>query len=222
MINVINVTKRFNGITVLNNISFEVSDQLVAILGPTGTGKSVLLKIIVGLLKPDSGKVIIDKSDFNADSTDKNQVGFVFQHSALFDSLTVEENIGLPLRECSCLPEREINARIKEVANMLNLDTRLLDRNVTGLSGGERRIVAIARAIITDPEYIFYDEPTTGLDPVMHNKICDIIKSLSKPGILVTHNVDTIRQVGVKQVFSLKMGKLSLLDLDENQGLIKE
>jgi len=213
MIKVINITKRFDATVVLDNVSFEVSDQLVAIFGPTGTGKSVLLKIIVGLLKPDSGDIMIDQGE---------TIGFVFQHSALFDSLTVEENIGLPLRECFCLSEKEISKRIQRVIEMLNLDQRFLDRKVTGLSGGERKIVAIARAIITNPKYLFYDEPTTGLDSMMHEKICSTIKSLSKPGILVTHSLDTIKKIGVQNIFLLKMGKLSQMDLDKSQGLAKE
>jgi phospholipid/cholesterol/gamma-HCH transport system ATP-binding protein len=210
MIKVINISKTFDGIKILDDISIEVSGELVAILGPTGEGKTVLLKIITGLLKPDSGKVFIDQGE---------TLGYVFQHSALFDSLTVEENIRLPLEECSCLKEKEIRERVKIVTNMLDIEESFLKRNVTKLSGGERKIVAIGRAIINDPTYLLYDEPTTGLDQVTHDRICDIIRNLNKPGIVVTHNMDTIKKIGINIIYSLKSGRLSLYS---NHGLTKE
>jgi phospholipid/cholesterol/gamma-HCH transport system ATP-binding protein len=210
MIKVINITKIFDCIKVLDNISFEVSGELVAILGPTGEGKTVLLKIIAGLIKPDTGQVIIDKDE---------TFGFVFQHSSLFDSLTVEENIRLPLEECSCLTSTEINERVKSVAGLLNIDQNLLKRSVTEISGGERKIVAIGRAIINNPTYLLYDEPTAGLDPVTHDRICAIIKNLNKPGIVVTHNMETIKQIGAKTICLLKIGRISKL---ENREVIKE
>ena len=210
MIKVINVTKIFDCIKVLDDISFEVAGELVAILGPTGEGKTVLLKIIAGLIMPDTGQVIIDKDE---------TFGFVFQHSSLFDSLTVEENIRLPLEECSCLTSAEINERVKSVAGLLNIDQNFLKRSVTELSGGERKIVAIGRAIINNPTYLLYDEPTTGLDPVTHDRICAIIKNLNKPGIVVTHNMETIKQIGAKTIYLLKIGRIGKL---ENKEVIKE
>lgn len=204
---VINITKQFSDKIILNDISLEVKDELIAILGSTGVGKSVLLKIIAGLLKPTSGKVEIDKGE---------TTGFVFQHSALFDSLSVEQNIRLPLEECSSFSEKEINYKVKEVTEILHITDSMLKRSCNDLSGGERKIVAIARAIINNPTYLLYDEPTTGLDAVTHDKICHIIKSLNKPGVLVTHNKYTIRAVCINTIYLLKAGKLSLVTLDQD------
>lgn len=202
MIKVINVTKRFESRVILDNVSLEVKDNLVAILGPTGTGKTVLLKIIVGLMKPDSGQIIIDKNE---------TIGFVFQHSALFDSLTVRQNVSLPLEEKTDLSNEEINQRIEKIAKVLHLDQAFLNKSCLQLSGGERKITAIARAIITNPSYIFYDEPTTGLDSITHCYICEIVKNLAKPGIIVTHNFETLKMIDVNPILELKSGKLSLV-----------
>jgi phospholipid/cholesterol/gamma-HCH transport system ATP-binding protein len=213
MISIKNITKQFGNSVVLDNVSFEVSNELVVVLGPTGTGKTVLLKIIIGLTEPDSGKVIINEGE---------TIGFVFQHSALFDSLNVRENIALPLKEHLSISEKEIRARVESVAKILGLSIDFLKRNVTALSGGERKIVAIARAIINNPNYILYDEPTTGLDPITHDRICEIIKNLSKPGILVTHSRETIKRIGAKNIFLLKSGKLNKLSSVDSQELTKE
>lgn len=202
MIKVEYITKTIDSRKILDNISFEVSDELIAILGPTGVGKTILLKIIAGLLKPDAGRVIIDKDE---------TISFVFQHSALFDSMTVEENIRLPLIECSNCRETEIADKVKFLAETFHFDASFLKKNASQLSGGERKLVAISRAIINNPTYVFYDEPTTGLDPVTQNKICQVIKALNKPGILVTHNRDTIEKIEIKTIYQLQSGKLSPL-----------
>jgi phospholipid/cholesterol/gamma-HCH transport system ATP-binding protein len=213
MISIENITKQFGNSVVLDNVSFKVSNELVVVLGPTGTGKTILLKIIIGLTEPDAGKVIIDKGE---------TIGFVFQHSALFDSLNVGENIALPLKEHLPISEKEIRVRVESVAKVLGLSVDLLKINFTALSGGERKVVAIARAIINNPSYILYDEPTTGLDPITHDRICEIIKNLSKPGILVTHSRETIKMIGAKNIFLLKSGKLNKLSSVDSQELTKE
>jgi len=213
MIKVINIIKRFDSKIILDDINFEVADKLVAILGPTGAGKSVLLKIIAGLLKPDSGQVIIDKGE---------TLGFVFQHSALFDFLTVQGNISLPLKECGSFKPQEIKSKLSNGAKVLNIDDEFLLKSCNELSGGERKIIAIARAIITDPTYILYDEPTTGFDLVTHDRICTIIKNLSKPGIIVSHNIDTIRKTGVENIYLLNSGKIRLLNKNELDSLTRE
>lgn len=213
MIKVINITKIFNHTKVLDNISFEVSNELIAILGPTGEGKTVLLKIIAGLLKPDSGQISFSENE---------TIGFVFQHSALFDSLTVEENIRLSLEECSSLNRFEITEQVKSITNLLNIDQSFLRRGVTELSGGERKIVAIARAIINNPSYLLYDEPTTGLDPITHDKICELIKNLNKPGIVVTHNMDTIKKIGIRTIYLLKAAKLNKMPNLSSEDVKKE
>ncbi|MEO0082830.1 MAG: ATP-binding cassette domain-containing protein [candidate division WOR-3 bacterium] len=199
MIKIINITKKFNDRLILDNINFEVTNNLLAILGPTGSGKTVLLKIIVGLIKPDAGQILIDKNE---------SIGFVFQHSALFDSLTVRQNISLPLEEKTNLSKREINEQVLKIADLLNINQAFLNKNCQELSGGERKIVAIARAIINNPTYLFYDEPTTGLDPITHDRVCSIIKNLAKPGIIVTHSEPTIKMVEAQPIFHLKSAKL--------------
>lgn len=213
MIRATDITKVFDNVKILDNVSLEVSNELIAILGPTGEGKTVLLKIIAGLVTPDSGQVSLDNND---------SIGFVFQHSSLFDSLTVEENIWLPLEECSNLKNNEIQKKVESVVSLLDIDNNLLKKRSLELSGGERKIVAIGRAIINNPTYVFYDEPTTGLDPTTHERICNIIRNLNKPGIVVTHNMDTIKTIKVGTIFLLKSGKLDLLTSFGNEGFKKE
>ncbi|MCX8015149.1 MAG: ATP-binding cassette domain-containing protein, partial [candidate division WOR-3 bacterium] len=188
MIKVIGISKRFNDKLVLDNINFNVDEKLIAIIGDTGAGKRVLLKTIAGLIKPDYGKIEITRNQ---------SISFVFQHSALLDSLTVLENIRLPLQERTSLGDEIIDQKVIKIINLLDINEKILRCKVNDLSGGERKIVAIARAIIIDPNYILYDEPTTGLDENTHHKICEIIKNLNKPGILVTHNKETIEKIGV-------------------------
>lgn len=213
MIKATNITKVFDNVKILDNVSLEVSNELIAILGPTGEGKTVLIKIIAGLVTPDSGQISLDNH---------GSIGFVFQHSSLFDSLTVEENIRLPLEECSNLKNNEIQKKVESVVSLLDIDNNLLKKRSLELSGGERKIVAIGRAIINNPTYIFYDEPTTGLDPITHVRICNIIRNLKKPGIVVTHNIDTIKTIKIETKFLLKSGKLDLLTSFGNAGLKKE
>ncbi|MCX7785963.1 MAG: ATP-binding cassette domain-containing protein, partial [candidate division WOR-3 bacterium] len=188
------------------------------LLGGSGTGKSVILRSIIGLEKPDRGQIIFEDSDITKLKEKelfevRKKIGYAFQNGALFDSMTVEENIRLPLEECSCLNEKEISARVKSVSQMLHLDAWFLKKNCAQLSGGERKLVAIGRAIINNPTYLLYDEPTTGLDPITHDKICDVIKELNKPGILVTHNLNTIRKIDIKTIYQLQSGKLTSLCL---------
>lgn len=209
MIKVINVSKNFGKKTILDDVNLDVKNELVAVLGSTGVGKSVLLKIVAGLVKPTKGKVIIDKDETS---------GFVFQHSALFDSLSVEENISLPLEECSDLSNIEINDKVRKTAQILHISEPMLKQNCNDLSGGERKLVAIARAIVNNPTYLLYDEPTTGLDAITHDKICHIIKSLDKPGIIVTHNKHTIRAICINTIYLLKAGKLTLVSQNQDNG----
>lgn len=209
MIKVNDISMSFDNKKILDNVSLEVRDELIAVLGSTGVGKSKLLKIIAGLVTPTSGKVSLDKGE---------TTGFVFQHSALFDSLSVEENIRLPLEECSNLNQTEIDQKVNQISELLHISERMRQQNCNDLSGGERKLVAIGRAIINNPTYLLYDEPTTGLDAVSHDKICHIIKSLNKPGILVTHNKFTVRAICINTIYLLKAGKLSLVRQSQHNG----
>ncbi|MEO0071858.1 MAG: ATP-binding cassette domain-containing protein [candidate division WOR-3 bacterium] len=199
MIRLINITKKFDSRTILDNVNLIIKDHLIAILGATGSGKTVLLKIVSGLLKPDSGTVIVP---------DKVVLSYVFQSSALFDSLTVEENITLPLLEKTHLPKQKIITKLNQILDKLNLSPFLLKRKCYNLSGGEQKLVAIARAVILEPNYILYDEPTSGLDTNTTTHIAGVIKKLNIPGILVTHDWEVINLVGITERYLLNTGRL--------------
>jgi len=205
MIKVENLIKSFsNKDNIIDNISFNVSrGDTVAIIGQSGVGKSVLLKHLNGLLRPDSGKIWVDNILLNNISFNKLQdvrkkMAMVFQFGALFDSMTIRENIELAIRSLTNLQENNISTRIFKSLNLVNLEG-IEDLMPSELSGGMKKRVGIARAIAINPEYILYDEPTTGLDPITTDKINSLIKKVSDKkkvtSIIVTHNMKTLRDV---------------------------
>ena len=216
MISIQNISKSFDNKVILNNISFKIKKgEKIAIIGQSGIGKSVLLKSIIGLLNPDEGDIFIDEQNINQISFKKLQklrskFGMVFQFGALFDSMTVSENIGLALQKLTNCDRLEINERIavslKEV-NMENTEQKMPSE----LSGGMKKRVGIARAIALNPEYILYDEPTTGLDPIMTDSINRLINNFHNKGnttsIVVTHEMKTVRDVS-NRVIMLYNGKI--------------
>jgi phospholipid/cholesterol/gamma-HCH transport system ATP-binding protein len=191
------VDKSFGAKHVLRGFSLEVPDgQTVAVIGYSGSGKSVALKHVVGLLEPDAGEVEVDgrivhELDRAGLVELRSHIGYVFQFAALFDSMTVRENIALGLRR-QRLPEREIEDRIAESLDLVDLDGTE-DRYPIELSGGMRKRVGIARAIALKPRYILYDEPTSGLDPVTSAVINELIvrarEKLGVTGVVVTHSM---------------------------------
>lgn len=219
MIRVENVSKRFDDLVVLDRVTFEVPPaQLVVILGPSGTGKTVLLKAILGLLPVDQGEVFIDGQSVQKVGSEqlyeiRKKIGFVFQGAALFDSMNVRGNIALPLNEHTRLTAREIRAKVARILDIVGLPGKenLYPRS---LSGGMKRLVSIGRALALDPEYLFYDEPTTGLDPIMKDRIVSLIVNLKqayqKSGIVVTHDLDTAEAIG-DIVYMLKNGSINRL-----------
>ncbi len=219
MIKVKNLSKRFGSLVVLDSVSFTVSEaQLVVILGPSGTGKTILLKAILGLIPVDSGEVIFDgKSIYSAEDDEiyevRKNIGFVFQGTALFDSMDVVDNIALPLLEHTALSRREIAEKVVEILQIIGMSGRgkLYPRS---LSGGMKRLVAVGRALALDPQYLFYDEPTTGLDPIMRERVVQLIIELKrkygKSGIVVTHDLETAKAVG-DEIYMLKKGKINKL-----------
>ena len=216
MIDIKLLTKSFSEKIVLNNVSFDVLEgQSLAIVGQSGTGKSVLLKNIIGLMKPDSGEVWIDDKlisgmSFRDLQKIRTKIGMVFQSGALFDSLTVSENIELGLKKLTDLNKIERQDRVLESLNDVNLDSteKLMPSE---LSGGMRKRVGIARAIAIRPKYLFYDEPTTGLDPIMTDIINKLIlkfqKEYNMTSVIITHETRTVFDVA-ERVVMLDDGKI--------------
>jgi len=198
------VRKAFGEQVVLDDLSLTVRDrETMVVIGYSGTGKSVLLKHVVGLLQPDAGQVIVDGQsvpDLERDGLAalREQIGYVFQFAALFDSMTVADNVALGLRRRE-MSEDEIGQRVAEALALVDL-TGTDDRMPAELSGGMRKRVGIARAIALRPRYILYDEPTTGLDPVTSAVIDQLMvrtrEHLGVTGIVVTHDMRSAYTVG--------------------------
>ena len=198
------VSKRFGRLVVLDNLSLSIeAGRCIVVIGASGTGKSVLLKHIVGLLRPDKGEVWIDGKRVDtlperALVDVRTRFGFLFQMGALFDSLTVAENIAFPLVEHTHKPREEIDRIVKQKLRLVGLPDS--GPKMPGeLSGGQKKRVALARAIALDPEVILYDEPTTGLDPVRSDVINELIlklqRELNVTSIVVTHDMNSAFKV---------------------------
>jgi phospholipid/cholesterol/gamma-HCH transport system ATP-binding protein len=225
MIEIRNLSKRFDSLVVLDDVSFRVNDaSLVVVLGPSGTGKTVLLKAMLGLLPVDSGEVLFDGREIQT-ATEKEiydirkQVGFVFQGTALFDSMNVADNIALPLCEHTTLSAKEIRERLCSLLEVVGMAGKA-NLYPQSLSGGMKRLVAVARALALSPKYLFYDEPTTGLDPIMTDRVVGLIKNLKKShtssGIVVTHDLETAKAVG-DEIYMLKKGRIKRLKKIEKE-----
>lgn len=198
MIEIINLCKAFGSHIVLDNANLDIKNsETMVIIGRSGTGKSVLLKHIIGIMKPDSGQVIIDGVDITRLNEKKlnefrMKFGMLFQGAALFDSLTVGENVGFALYEHSNLSAVQIERRIAECLGHVGL-SGIEDLKPAELSGGMRKRVGLARAIAVNPEIIMYDEPTTGVDPIMGDAVNDLIVTLHDKlkvtSLAVTHDM---------------------------------
>jgi len=200
----VNLHKSFDGVEVLHGIDLEFPrGRTTVVLGPSGCGKSVMLKHIPGLLKPDAGEVWFEETRVDPLperrlSEIRREIGFLFQQSALFDSMTVGENVCFPLREQTKMRPAEQQARVDEVLGMVGLrDAR--SKWPADLSGGQRKRVALARAIVLKPKLILYDEPTTGLDPIRADVINELIlklqHELNVSSIVVTHDLSSAYKV---------------------------
>jgi len=200
MIELRKVHKRFGKQVVLNGVDFEVREgETVALMGPSGTGKSVLLKHVIGLIKPDSGTIIVDGKDVahlkrKELSELRSNIGYVFQNGALFDSMDVFENVRLGITdEDKFRDEDYCRQRIAECIRLVNLPADTIEKYPAQLSGGMRKRVGIARAIAGSPKYLLYDEPTSGLDPVNADIIDGLVQRLDNElgvtSVMVTHDV---------------------------------
>lgn len=210
---------RFGRNQVLRDINLTIGrGQTVAIIGESGCGKTVLLKTIIALLKPTEGTVVFDGRDLagldeKRLAAERTRYGFLFQQAALFDSMTVAQNVAFPLRQHTAKSEREIQrivlARLAEVG----LSRQVLASKPAELSGGMRRRVGLARALVLEPELMLYDEPTTGLDPIMGDVINELLLSTRRQhpvtSVLVTHDMRTARKVADRIIMLFPSSRLS-------------
>jgi phospholipid/cholesterol/gamma-HCH transport system ATP-binding protein len=204
MIRVEGLTKSFGANRVLRGVELEVpKGSVTIIIGRSGGGKSVFLKHLIGLVRPDSGRVLIDEVDITELSGRdlepvRRRYGVVFQSGALFDSLTCFDNVAFPLRETTRLSRAETRARVEAALEQVEL-TGVGAKFPAEISGGMRKRVAIARALVTEPEIIFFDEPTTGLDPVLVNTIHRLIQTLHRKfhftAVMVSHEIPEIFEI---------------------------
>jgi len=210
------VSKAFGERKVLDDVSFEVPEgRAFIILGRSGTGKSVTLRHIIGLVRPDSGSVFVNGKEISSAhgvelATARKQIGFLFQNSALFDSISVGENVAFPLRRHTRLPDREIRERAQEKLRSVGLE-REFDRMPADLSGGMKKRAGLARALALDPSILLIDEPSAGLDPITSGEIDDLLAGLKGTGgttlIVVTHNIPSARHIG-DELLMLHQGRI--------------
>jgi phospholipid/cholesterol/gamma-HCH transport system ATP-binding protein len=216
MISAENLHKAFDGVGVLNGASLEVErGEAVALIGRSGDGKSVFLKHVAGLFRPDSGRVVIDGQDLNSASGRelrrlRTRFGFLFQGGALFQSMTVYDNIAFPLREKTHMGEGEIRERVTEELERVGLEGSE-EKYPAQISGGMVKRAALARSLVQSPEIMLFDEPTTGLDPLIARAIHDLIQtvrqSLSLTAIIVTHEIPHVFDI-VERVALLHEGSI--------------
>ena len=250
MIKIINLKKSFNSHEVLKGVNLTIpGNQISFIMGRSGTGKSVLLKHIVGLLKPDEGEIWFENQDITKLSERELQkvrkkIGFLFQEGALFDSMTVAENVAFPLEEHTKLSKREIQEKVEELLLAVEL-LEAKNKYPSELSGGMRKRAALARTLALNPQIILFDEPTTGLDPILQITIMDLIKKIKETFnltcVIISHDLNLafryadfiafldqgviIEEGNVEKIkaskhpFVVKFIESALLDLDKKGGV---
>lgn len=219
MISIRHVYQTFGSRQILKDVSLTVKDgETMVILGASGSGKSTLLKLIIGLLTPTSGEVLVDGKDMSRLSEEelnkaRRNMGFVFQYSALFDSMNVKENVAFGLRMHTKLPEEEIDRIVKEKLHLVGLDG-IENLMPSSLSGGMKKRVSLARAIALEPKIILYDEPTAGLDPIRSTDISLLIKHTQKAlhatSVVVTHDLKSAEMIADRMAFLYKGSFLAI------------
>src|SRR5262245_61141111 len=224
MIQFENVFKAFGNNRVLRGCTLEVRDgETLTIIGGSGTGKSVTLKLMLGLLKADDGRIVVDGLDITGMDEDelsgvRRNFSYVFQGGALFDSMTVGENVAFGLEQLGGKSPEEIRDTVKEKLALVGLQGIEMLKP-SELSGGMRKRVAIARSIAMSPKYLFYDEPTTGLDPIMSDVINDLIvdlhNKLGQTGVVITHDMRSAYKIS-SRIAMLYEGRIIQIDTPEN------
>ncbi len=210
MIKIVDLHKSFGPQEVLRGVNLEIPQgKITFIMGRSGTGKSVLLKHIIGLIEPDRGQILIDSQDITQLSERelariRKRMGILFQEGALFDSMTVGENVAFPLREHTNLSREEIQARVEAKLAQVGL-LEAINKMPSELSGGMKKRAALARALALDPEIILFDEPTTGLDPIMQKTISDLIKKTQEQHqltcVVISHDIPVAFAIADKIAF---------------------
>ena len=218
LVQVQDLTVRFGAQEVLRDINLEIPPgQTLVLLGESGCGKTVLMKSIIGLIRPTYGSVIFDAEDLSrlGDrqlSHLRLRFGFVFQNAALFDSMTIAQNVAFPLRQHGRLNEQQIQEMVLSRLSEVGLPDEVIFKKPAELSGGMRKRVGLARALIMNPEIIMYDEPTTGLDPIMSDVINELIIRTRRrnpvTSIVVTHDMNTARKVADRIVMLMPTARL--------------
>lgn len=235
MIRVDHLYKQLGDQHVLDDVSFDVQcGSIVTVLGPSGTGKTVLLKHIIGLMSPDKGRVLIDGVDISRLKEDellkiRKTMGYLFQEGALYDFLNVFDNVAFPLREHTDWPEAKIVGRVHDVLNMVDLE-QVDEKLPSELSGGMKKRVGLARAIVLGAKILLCDEPTSGLDPIRSRDISTLIRTVAKKinaaTVITSHDIDNSFRIADKLVI-LNEGRIAAMgSVDEikanPEGFVKE
>lgn len=224
MIELKQVSKSFGNRHILNGVNLSVADgETLVILGASGSGKSTILKLIIGLLQPDAGDVLIHGQNVTAITEDawnkvRRHMGMVFQYSALFDSMTIGENVAFGLRQHENMTEEQIQTVVREKLHMVGLDG-IESLMPSSLSGGMKKRVSLARAIALNPEIILYDEPTAGLDPIRSTAISHLIRDMQEKmhvtSIVVTHDMKSAGEIADRMAFLYESSFLATGTPDE-------